>query len=179
MEHLLQKSKCSIFHNSFKYIIFQRRQKALLWSNSLITLICLPTEELWWSGSLKLRRCQSYDPMSYTQYSQPQVMKFKSHKELPWQDNIKMWVTVFPLYLYGQCSNFSSYNRKEATCFQCIEIEPLQHKSPATWHQKCLNFHLGRYIVGYTVWNLVLRWCGSGTVKRDFRRYIRQYTSPN
>ena len=25
-------SKCSIFHNIFKYMIFQRRQKALLWS---------------------------------------------------------------------------------------------------------------------------------------------------
>ena len=24
MEHLLQKSKCSIFHNIFKYMIFQR-----------------------------------------------------------------------------------------------------------------------------------------------------------
>ena len=32
MEHLLQKSKSSIFHNIFKYMIFQRRQRALLWS---------------------------------------------------------------------------------------------------------------------------------------------------
>ena len=38
------------------------------------------------------------------------------------------------------------------------------------------NFHcLGRYIVGYTVGNLVLRQCVSRAVKRDFRRY----TSPN
>ena len=29
------KSKCSIFHNIFKYMIFQRRQKALLWSKGL------------------------------------------------------------------------------------------------------------------------------------------------
>ena len=35
MEHLLQKSKCSIFHNIFKYMIFQRRKKALLWSRGL------------------------------------------------------------------------------------------------------------------------------------------------
>ena len=35
MEHLLQKSKYSIFHNIFKYVIFQRRQKALLWSQGL------------------------------------------------------------------------------------------------------------------------------------------------
>ena len=41
------------------------------------------------------------------------------------------------------------------------------------------NFHLGRYIVGYTVGNLVLRRRISGAVKRDFRPYIRRYTSPN
>ena len=41
------------------------------------------------------------------------------------------------------------------------------------------NFHLGRYIVGYTVGNLVLRRRVSGAVKRDFQTYIRRYTSPN
>ena len=41
------------------------------------------------------------------------------------------------------------------------------------------NFHLGRYNVGYTVGNLVLRRRASGAVKLDFRTYIRQYTSPN
>ena len=35
MEHLLQKSKCSIFDNIFKYMIFQRHQKAVLWSKGL------------------------------------------------------------------------------------------------------------------------------------------------
>ena len=45
---------------------------------------------------------------------------------------------------------------------------------------KCIQiFHLGRYIVGYTVGNLVLRRRASGAVKRDFRTYIRRYTSPN
>ena len=39
--------------------------------------------------------------------------------------------------------------------------------------------HLGRYIVGYTVWNFVLRRRVSGAVKHDFRTYIRRYTSPN
>ena len=34
MEHLLQKRKCSIFHNIFKYI-FQRHQKELLWSKKI------------------------------------------------------------------------------------------------------------------------------------------------
>ena len=36
MEHLLPKSKCSIFHKIFKYMVFQRRQKALLWSKGLV-----------------------------------------------------------------------------------------------------------------------------------------------
>ena len=40
-------------------------------------------------------------------------------------------------------------------------------------------FHLGRYIVGYTVGNFVLRRRASGAVKHDFRPYIRRYTSPN
>ena len=37
--------------------------------------------------------------------------------------------------------------------------------------------HLGRYIVGYTVGNHVYRL--RVAVKRDFRQYIRRYTSPN
>ena len=41
------------------------------------------------------------------------------------------------------------------------------------------NFHLGRYIVGYTVGNSVLRRRVSGAVKRNFRTYIQRYTSPN
>ena len=41
MEHLLQKSECSIFHNIFKYVIFQRRQKAIMWSKGLILLHCM------------------------------------------------------------------------------------------------------------------------------------------
>ena len=36
------------------------------------------------------------------------------------------------------------------------------------------SFHLGRYIVGCTVGNLVLRRRASGAVKRDFRMYIRR-----
>ena len=41
------------------------------------------------------------------------------------------------------------------------------------------NLNLGRYIVGYTVGKVVLRRRVSGDVKRDFRTYIRRYTSPN
>ena len=37
MEHLLQKSKCSIFHYFFKCMIFQRRQK-VLWSNKTLQI---------------------------------------------------------------------------------------------------------------------------------------------
>ena len=41
------------------------------------------------------------------------------------------------------------------------------------------TFLLGRYIVGYRVWNLVLRRLVSRAIKRDFRLYIRRYTSTN
>ena len=34
------------------------------------------------------------------------------------------------------------------------------------------NFHLGRYVVGYTVGNLVLWQHACGAIKRDFRQYI-------
>ena len=44
----------------------------------------------------------------------------------------------------------------------------------------CIQFfHLGWYIVGYTVGNFVLRRRVSGAVKHDFRPYIRRYTTPN
>ena len=39
--------------------------------------------------------------------------------------------------------------------------------------------HLWRYIVGYTVGNIVLRQRVSGAVKHDFRPYIWRYTFPN
>ena len=39
MEHLLQKSKCAILYNNFKYMLFQRRQKALLRSNGLTSTL--------------------------------------------------------------------------------------------------------------------------------------------
>ena len=60
---------------------------------------------------------------------------------------------------------------------------PEFRNNPEKYHQlgdNCIqNFHLGRYIIGYTVGNLVLRRCASGAVKLDFRTYIRRYTSPN
>ena len=45
IEHLLQMSKCSIFHNIFKYMIFQRRQKALLWSKGLNRKLTHPLDK--------------------------------------------------------------------------------------------------------------------------------------
>ena len=56
----------------------------------------------------------------------------------------------------------------------------LQSKQENTYlGDNCIqNFHLGRYIVGYTVGNYVLRRRVSGVVKHNFRTYIRRYTSP-
>ena len=41
------------------------------------------------------------------------------------------------------------------------------------------NFLFWRYIVGYTVGNLVLGRHVRGAVKRDFRKYTRRYTPQN
>ena len=61
-----------------------------------------------------------------------------------------------------------------------ISYAPLHFCWGCNSRDNCIqNFHLGRYIVGYTVGNLVLPRCASGAVKRDFRTYIRRYTSPN
>ena len=38
-------SKCSIFHNILKCMIFQRHQEALLWSKGLKIVKCFQTEE--------------------------------------------------------------------------------------------------------------------------------------
>ena len=67
---------------------------------------------------------------------------------------------------------------------ECSKGSILQNFWPSLWYHlgdNCIqNFHLGRYIVGYTVGNLVLWWRASGEVKSDFRTYIRRrYTSPN
>ena len=47
------------------------------------------------------------------------------------------------------------------------------------WDNNIQNFHLGKYIVGYTVGNHVLRLHLSVAVKLNFGPYIRRYTSPN
>ena len=47
------------------------------------------------------------------------------------------------------------------------------------WDNHTQNFHLGRYIVGYTFGNHVLRLRLRVTVKLNFRPYIRRYTSQN
>ena len=55
-----------------------------------------------------------------------------------------------------------------------------QRLTTSNLEDNCIQFfHLGRYIVGYTVGNFILRRRVSGAVKRDFQTYIRQYTSPN
>ena len=61
-----------------------------------------------------------------------------------------------------------------------IQSIKLVHKGLTHLGDNCIQFfHLGRYIVGYTVGNLVLRQHACGAVKHDFRMYIQQYTSPN
>ena len=99
------------------------------------------------------------------------------------------WVLKLTVSLRGKNLNF-------AIIFFCLlhfdticSVKPVK-KRPLSKRPKisfedqlgdnCIqNFHLGRYIVGYTVGNLVLRRCVSRAFKRDFRAYFRRYTSPN
>ena len=70
-------------------------------------------------------------------------------------------------------------NKQTCGIIICLAVP----KYPTLWYllgDNCIqNFHLGRYIVRYTVGNLVLRRRVSGAVQRDFRTYIRRYSSPN
>ena len=71
MENLLQKSKCSIFHNIFKYMKFQRRRKALLWSKGLRLTVVLQSS--CWEvradcfALVFLMSCDFYHLMSFPQ----------------------------------------------------------------------------------------------------------------
>ena len=57
--------------------------------------------------------------------------------------------------------------------------ESQQEKSIELGDNCIQNFNLGRYIVGYSVGNFVLRRRVSGAVKHNCRTYIRRYTAPN
>ena len=54
-----------------------------------------------------------------------------------------------------------------------------QDKLPHLGDNCVQNFHLGRYIVRYTVGNLFLLQPASGAVKCDIRTYIRWHIAPN
>ena len=55
MEHLLLRSKCSIFHNIFKNLTFQRRPKVLVWSKGLF--ICVKDAFIWKDDSAINETC--------------------------------------------------------------------------------------------------------------------------
>ena len=84
------------------------------------------------------------------------------------------------------CDDIDTQENNNSINAKHLRIDPSRHMTLSRRHvpnqlgDNCIqNFHLGRYIVGYTVGNLVLRRRVSGAVKRDFRTYIRRYTSPN
>ena len=63
---------------------------------------------------------------------------------------------------------------------QYVDLIKIDQVSINYLGDNCIQiFHLGRYIVGYTVGNFVLRRRVSGAVKHDFRPYIPRYTTPN
>ena len=91
----------------------------------------------------------------------------------------------FPIFKCNMLSNlqmqypFQSSNALSFPIFKCNILSNLQKGMRHNYGITIQNFHLGRYIIGYMVGNLVLRQRACGAVKHDFETYIRRYTSPN
>ena len=88
----------------------------------------------------------------------------------------KTWTLMYDLLCKTVSSCYSLIYGKCRFTLSILSKMSWQHHLGANCIQ---NFHLGRYIAGYTVGNLVLWRRASGALKRDFRTYIRRYTSPN
>ena len=94
---------------------------------------------------------------------------------------------VFLISMFSIVMFFKSYPRipiplhaSSVKSLNTMLLEPLDNLQYEELGDNCIqNFHLGRYIVEYTVRNSVLRRRISVAVKRDFRTYIRRYTSQN
>ena len=86
-------------------------------------------------------------------------------------------------YSYNPCGGFTEGDCSEAAVStkRCTMMFCKGSRVPLNGDHlgdNCIhNFHLGRYIVGYTVGDIVLRRRASSAVKRDFQTYIRRYTS--
>ena len=75
MEHLLKKEQMLHFHNILKYMIFQRRQKALLWSivwNSTFSIL---------HG---LEKQPDHDPHSFSSIQSNPYEYIKLHSWIDW-----------------------------------------------------------------------------------------------
>ena len=75
----------------------------------------------------------------------------------------------------------AAVSRRNMVHFNCL-IEGkilIVHENAVNGDNHIQNFHLGRYIAGYTFGNHVLRLRICVAVKLNFRPYIRRYTSPN
>ena len=102
-------------------------------------------------------------------------------------DNTRKYHQI-DVYIY-QCvgRHIKTHKAEKLVCAKCNKVyngernlkRHVQENRCQLGDNHIQNSHLGRYIVGYTVGNLVLRRRVSGAVKRDFRTYIRRYTSPN
>ena len=90
--------------------------------------------------------------------------------------------SIVTLSVLGFCTRASYFTRYVYLSHDVASESDINHaiKSINHFGDNCIqNFHLGSCNVGYTVGNLVLRRRVSGAVKRDFRTYIRRYTSQN
>ena len=84
-----------------------------------------------------------------------------------------MKVSVENLYYVFFFFVFVFASNGDSPVYRCIPFTGAINKIAVFLGDNCIQiFHLGRYIVGYTVGNFVLRRRVSGAVKHDFRPYI-------
>ena len=124
MEHLLFWSKCSIFHNSFKYMIFQRCQKVLLWSKRVNNFYLFANR-----GAVMIWK-PKVTPMSELRPNELHTIQSATGDEVQVSQRTSLArqhqdvsYSICPIFIWSNCSNFSCYNRKEISSFQCFEIE--------------------------------------------------------
>ena len=93
-------------------------------------------------------------------------------------DGYYYWAIAY-IHCTWTCKNLNLYFQVSGALNIGWVRNYLQFYIENLWENCIQSFHLERYIVWYTVGNLVLwrRLCGA--VKRDFRTFIWRYNSPN
>ena len=151
MEHFLQKSKCSIFHNIFKYMIFQNRQKVLLWNKRLI----IKNQNLLWLNFRRYLPCISVIRSTNSRNTLTAVRERFLTTALPYRSNNMVTLTkiTYPFVesLHHVSQTLFQYldMTRFLTIFLLIQI-PNSHFSISNSSFYCLDFSMN-YLVYHII----------------------------